>query len=113
MSPAEGQLARLHADAVVFAALGDETRLAILARLSTEGPLSIKRLTADAEMTRQAVTKHLEVLAEAGVVRDAKKGRERLWELEPARLADARERLDRISAQWDGAIGRLRDFVER
>ena len=77
------------------------------------GPLSITRLTTDAEMTRQAVTKHLEVLADAGVVRDARRGRERLWQLEPARLADARARLERISAQWDGALDRLRTHLER
>jgi DNA-binding transcriptional ArsR family regulator len=113
MPPIEGSLARLHADATVFAALGDETRLAIVARLSMEGPLSISRLTEDAEMSRQAVTKHLDVLAEAGLVRDAKRGRERIWELAPARLSEARARIDRISSQWDDAIGRLRSFVER
>lgn len=109
---AEGALARLHADASVFAALGDETRLAIVARLSAEGPLSITKLTDAAYMTRQAVTKHLAVLADAGVVRDEKRGRERIWALETERLAAARERIDAISAQWDDAIGRLRAFVE-
>lgn len=112
MSP-EGGLARLHADASVFAALGDETRLAIVARLATDGPLSIRRLTDDAFMTRQAVTKHLGVLADAGVVRDERRGRERIWALETERLAEARARIDAISAQWDDAIGRLRAFVER
>ncbi|MFO0614529.1 MAG: metalloregulator ArsR/SmtB family transcription factor [Polyangiaceae bacterium] len=112
-APEPGPLARLHADAVVFAALGDETRLALVGRLAERGPLSIATLTVDAEMTRQAVTKHLEVLASAGIVRDTKKGRERIWQLDPARLAQARARIDRVSAQWDDAIARLRAFVER
>ena len=98
--------------APVFAALGDETRLALVARLSSEGPLSITRLTAGSAVTRQAVTKHLDVLAMAGLVSDVRRGRERIWELEPARLQVAHRCLDEISAQWDAAIGRLKAFVE-
>jgi DNA-binding transcriptional ArsR family regulator len=98
--------------APVFAALGDATRLAVVARLCTEGPLSIARLSAGAGVSRQAVTKHLERLSEAGLVRDARLGRERVWELEPRRLEVARRELNRISEQWDAAIGRLRAFVE-
>jgi DNA-binding transcriptional ArsR family regulator len=98
--------------APVFAALGDETRLAVIARLCTEGPLSIARLSEGAAVSRQAVTKHLETLAQAGLVRDARLGRERIWQLEPRRLDVARRELDRISAQWDAALGRLRAFVE-
>jgi len=99
--------------APVFAALGDSRRLALLARLSTEGPLSITELASGSEVTRQAITKHLEVLAGAGLVRDARAGRERLFELEPRPLADARRHLDGISARWDAAIERLRAKVER
>jgi DNA-binding transcriptional ArsR family regulator len=98
--------------APVFAALGDETRLGLVQRLSGAGPLSIVRLTEGTEVTRQAVTKHLHVLEAAGLVRSSRTGRESVWELSPAPLADAREALDRISAQWDDALGRLRAFVE-
>ncbi len=101
------------ADAVpVFAALGDPTRLRLVGRLSDDGPLSIAQLSEDAGVTRQAVTKHLQALANAGLVRDTWRGRERIWELEPRRLARARHYLDQISAQWDSAIGRLQSFIE-
>ena len=80
---------RLAETVPVFAALGDETRLRLVTRLSAEGPLSIARLTAGGGVTRQAVTKHLRVLAEAGVARSSQSGRERIWELEPQPLLDA------------------------
>ncbi|MEW6322477.1 MAG: metalloregulator ArsR/SmtB family transcription factor [Acidobacteriota bacterium] len=98
--------------AVLFAALGDPTRLALVHRLSAEGPQSIARLSDGAGVTRQAITKHLEALAEAGLAHDVRAGRERIWELETGRLAIARRELDRISAEWDAAIGRLQAFVE-
>ena len=98
--------------APLFAALGDETRLQILARLATGGPGSITHLGARVDVSRQAVTKHLEVLADAGLVRSRRQGRERLWQLAPARLADAHAYLDAIAARWDDALARLRDFVE-
>jgi DNA-binding transcriptional ArsR family regulator len=98
--------------APLFAALGDETRLGLLVRLSSGGPGSIARLSAKSPVSRQAITKHLEVLCEAGLVRSSRRGRERIWELEPKRLADAREYLDRISRQWDDALDRLKAFVE-
>jgi DNA-binding transcriptional ArsR family regulator len=104
--------ARIEAAAPVFAALGDETRLRLVARLSTEGPLSIARLTTGGGVTRQAVTKHLQVLADAGLARSARQGRESIWELDPDKLEEARRYLDHISAQWDEALGRLRAFVE-
>ena len=98
--------------ASVFAALGDETRLRLVSRLSSDGPTSITRLAEDFDITRQAVTKHLQVLAGAGLVRDEWRGRERLWVFEGARLAEARRCLELISSQWDAALGRLKDFVE-
>ena len=98
--------------ASVFAALGDDTRLQIVSRLSASGPQSIVRLTENLDVTRQAVTKHLVALADAGLVRSSKDGRERIWELEPKRLASAQRYLDQISSQWDRAIERLRAFVE-
>ena len=103
---------RLGNAASVFAALGDDTRLQLVARLSAAGPQSIMRLTEVVDVSRQAVTKHLEALAEAGLVRSMKDGRERIWELEPRKLEDARSYLDQISSQWDRAIDRLRAFVE-
>jgi DNA-binding transcriptional ArsR family regulator len=99
--------------ASLFAALGDATRLGLVARLSAGGPLSITRLSDGSAVTRQAVTKHLHVLAGAGLVRHARRGRERIWELDLARLDEARRFLDRVSGEWDAALDRLRAFVER
>ena len=98
--------------APIFAALGDATRLRLVALLCAGGAMSIAQLTVGTEISRQAVTKHLQVLADAGLVRDAKLGRERRWELEPSRLDEARRSLDAIAAQWDAALLRLKDFVE-
>ena len=105
--------ARLVGAAPLFAALGDETRLGIVTRLCAEGPLSISRLTVGGGVTRQAVTKHLHVLAQAGLAHSSQLGRERIWELEPQPLLTARECLSQISAQWDEALVRLQRFVER
>ncbi len=98
--------------APVFAALGDETRLRIVIRLCDGGPQSIVRLTEGSNVSRQAVTKHLRALCDAGLVRSERIGRETLWELETKRLAEARQYLDRISQQWDRALLRLKAFVE-
>jgi DNA-binding transcriptional ArsR family regulator len=98
--------------APLFAALGDATRLRLLARLSTSGPESISRLASRADVSRQAISKHLDVLAKAGLVRGRRRGRERIWQIEPARLADAHAYLERISRQWDQALDRLRLLVE-
>ncbi len=104
-----GGLARA---APIFAALGDETRLGLVARLCEDGPWSITRLAAGSAVTRQAVTKHLHVLAGAGLARGARRGRERIWELEPDELARARRTLDEISKRWDEALDRLKKYVE-
>jgi len=104
--------ARVRDAAPLFAALGAETRLRLLVRLSSGGPGSIARLSAKSRVSRQAITKHLEVLSEAGLVRSFRRGRECIWELEPKRLADAREYLARISSQWDDALDRLKRLVE-
>src|SRR3954468_2408213 len=107
------QLSRgLKNSASVFAALGDETRLSLVARLSLGEPLSITCLSSGTKVTRQAITKHLHVLAEAGVVRGFRNGREQLWELERRRLDEAKRSLDIISRQWDGALARLKALVE-
>jgi DNA-binding transcriptional ArsR family regulator len=104
--------ASLRKGAPVFAALGDETRLRILAKLSSGGPLSIAQITDGETVTRQAITKHLTVLADAGLVRGTRSGRERRWELELAPLDTARTCLDLVSARWDQRLERLRDLVE-
>jgi DNA-binding transcriptional ArsR family regulator len=98
--------------ATVFAALGDQTRLRLVARLGAEGPLSIARLTDGSDVTRQAVTKHLRVLAEVGLARGVRRGRERLWRLDPAPLDEARRALERIAERWDEALQRLKAAVE-
>ncbi|OLL31346.1 transcriptional regulator [Burkholderia sp. SRS-W-2-2016] len=98
--------------APVFAALGDETRLRLIAALCAGSALSIAQLTAGTEITRQSVTQHLRVLADAGLVHDVKVGRERLWAFEPARLDAARRALDAISQQWDQALLKLKAAVE-
>lgn len=104
--------ARLRNGAPVFAALGDVTRLRILTRLADGGLLSITQLTEGEDVTRQAITKHLAVLHDAGLVRDVRRGRERLWELERAPLDDARAFLDRVSQRWDQRLARLAAMVE-
>ena len=104
---------KLSQAAPVFAALGDGTRLDIVARLCTDGPQSIVRLTEGTDVSRQAVTKHLHALADAGLVRSCREGRAQIWELQPKRLAEARRYLDQISDRWDEAIERLRRLVER
>lgn len=98
--------------APVFAALGDATRLRLVARLCDCGPLPIVRLTEGGAVSRQAVTKHLHALEQAGLVRSDRLGRERVWTLQTKRLADARRELNRISDQWDAALERLRRLVE-
>ena len=102
---------------MVFAALGDETRLALVARLSDRRPASISQLT-DAQpfggprLTRQAITKHLRVLEWARIVHGVRAGRERMFELDPKPIDELKEYLERVSEQWDQALGRLKAFVE-
>jgi len=96
----------------IFAALGDPTRLKLVAVLCAGGAFSIAQLTANTDISRQGVTKHLQVLAQAGVVRDLKQGRERLWQLDPAQIEEARRTLDVIGRQWEAALARLKAFVE-
>jgi len=98
--------------ASVFAALGDPTRLKLVAALCAGGVFSIAQLTANTELTRQGVTKHLQVLADAGVVRDVKRGRERLWQLEPGQIEEAKRTLEVIGRQWEVALGKLKAFAE-
>ena len=96
----------------VFAALGDQTRLTLLGRLSTEGPLSITHLSEGTGVTRQAITRHLHTLGRAGLVRDMRRGRERVFVLDLKRLEKAKQYLDHVGAEWDAAAARLKAFVE-
>ena len=98
--------------APVFAALGDEMRLRLVAALCVGGAMSITQLTAGTHVSRQAITKHLSVLSSAGLVRDVKVGRERLWEFEPTQLDEARRTLELIGQQWDHALAKLKFAVE-
>jgi DNA-binding transcriptional ArsR family regulator len=104
--------AALRTRASVFAALGDETRLGLLARLTNGEPQSISRLTSGTRLTRQAVTKHLRVLEGAGVVHSVKTGRESRFALEPKTIIDAQTYLEHVSRQWDNALARLKALVE-
>jgi DNA-binding transcriptional ArsR family regulator len=112
MARAHASAANLEESAPVFAALGDRTRLRIVSRLSESTGLSTAKLTSGTRVSRQAVAKHLNTLAEAGLVRSRRSGRERLWELQAARLARAGRELESISKQWDAALERLRRMVE-
>lgn len=98
--------------APVFAALGDPTRLLVVAKLCDAGPLSIARLTEGTNMTRQGLTKHLQVLEDVGLVASARQGRESVYELRRRKLDDAQRWLSVISREWDDTLTRLRDFVE-
>jgi DNA-binding transcriptional ArsR family regulator len=96
----------------VFFALGDATRLRLVAVLCAGGAFSIAQLTQTTHITRQAVTKHLQVLAQAGLVRDYKAGRERLWQFDAAQIEEARQSLELIGRQWEQALGQLKAFAE-
>lgn len=104
--------ARERAVADVFFALGDGTRLSVVRKLGTGGSLSATTLSDGANVTRQAIVKHLQVLEGAGLVTHEKHGREVLYALKRQRLDDARTFLEGVSASWDRAIERLRRMVE-
>jgi len=114
MSPTsrEAGVRELRRNAPIFAALGDATRLTLVTKLSGGSRFSIARLRKGSTLTRQAITKHLKVLQDAGLVRGVRRGRENLFELEPEPLDEARRALDGISRQWDEALARLKSFVE-
>ncbi len=101
---------RVHAH--VFAALGDETRLSLVAKLCGGEPRSIAQLTGGSRLTRQAITKHLRVLERVEIVRSVRAGRESLFELNPEPIEEIKKYLDLVSEQWDQALARLKSFVE-
>jgi DNA-binding transcriptional ArsR family regulator len=114
MSPASRRppIAKWQAHAPVFAALGDETRLSLVIKLSSGQPRSISQLTEGSKLTRQAITKHLRVLQSVGVVHAVRAGRESLYEFDPKPIDEMRQYLNEVSQQWDQALIRLKSFVE-
>ena len=97
----------------MFSALGDDTRLALLTKLSNGKRYSISQLTAGSELTRQAITRHLQVLEGVGIVHAERAGRESLFEFDPQPIKEMTNYLDRVSRQWDRSLARLKSFVEQ
>ena len=108
-----GAAIKREAPAPVFAALGDKTRLLLVARPSGGQPRSIAQLTEDTRLTRQAITKHLRVLERVQIVRSVRAGRESLFELDPEPIEELKKYLDLVSEQRDRSLSRLKAFVER
>lgn len=99
-------------EARVFAALGDATRLGLVRRLARGGRRSITELAEATTMTRQGVTKHLRVLEAAGLVRGVREGRESVFEVDLGPVMEMEVFLGKVSAEWDGALARLKKRVE-
>lgn len=102
----------VRARAAVFAALGDETRLSLLVRLSDGQRYSIAELTEGTKLTRQAVTKHLRVLEGVRIVHSTRDGRQSLFTFDPQPVIEMKDYLEMVSRQWDVALARLKTFVE-
>jgi DNA-binding transcriptional ArsR family regulator len=100
------------AQAPVFAALGNETRLSLVAKLCGGQLHSISQLTQGSRLTRQAITRHLRLLENVGIVHSVRTGRESLFEFDPAPIEEIKKYLDLVSEQWDQALSRLKSFVE-
>jgi len=107
-----GAIQKRQAHAPIFAALGDETRLALVRKLSHGRPCSISQLTDGSKLTRQAITKHLRVLERAKMVHSVRAGRESLFKFDPAPIEEAKSYLAQVSEQWDQTLSRLKAFVE-
>ena len=107
-----GMAAGARGRAAIFAALGDETRLVLIAKLCSGQPHSISELTVGSKLTRQAITKHLRVLQRAGIVHGVRAGREQRFEFDPEPMQEIKQYLDIVSEQWDQALARLKLFVE-
>lgn len=106
-------IAKRYASAPVFAALGDDTRLMLVGKLCRGQPASISELTAGSKLTRQAITKHLRVLENAGIVHSVRAGRESRFKFDPQPIDELRRYLNLVSEQWDQALFRLKAFVEK
>jgi DNA-binding transcriptional ArsR family regulator len=92
----------------VFVAVADPTRRLLLERLRASGPLSISALGDGLPMTRQAVTKHLAILRDSGLISVRKAGREQLHELDAAPLREVDAWLRPYAAAWDDRLAALR-----
>ena len=104
--------AKRRRQALLFAALGDATRLSLVAKLCARLPYSISQLTQGSKLSRQAITKHLRVLESAGIVHSIRMGRESRFEFDPQPLEGIKQYLDFVSEQWDQPLSRLKSFVE-
>jgi DNA-binding transcriptional ArsR family regulator len=102
---------RFFLQAPLFAALGDETRLSLLARLCRVTHQSISQLAEGTKLTRQAVTKHLQVLEDVGLVKSVRKGRETLFEFDDTPIETMTEYLELVTGQWEKKLGDLKDFL--
>lgn len=96
----------------VFGAVADPTRRMILERLRSQSPLSIKQLAGPLPMSRQAVTKHLDILIASGLVEVRRVGRERMHFLDPAPLHEVEDWLRPYSEAWDRRLERLKRHLE-
>lgn len=95
----------------VFSALADPTRRQVILALSEQGPSTATGLAANLPVTRQAVTKHLSALANAGLVTSSRRGREKLYQISPRPLTDAVSWMADLGARWDERLAALRDHV--
>lgn len=95
-----------------FNALGDPNRLRIIVRLCDRGPSSTSQVTSVVPVTRQAASKHLQLLESVGLVTSSRRGRERVWTVRTEPLASASDYLEQLSRRWDAAVDRLRAYVE-
>lgn len=94
-----------------FAALGDGTRLAILARLAAEGELTVQEIARPFDMSLPAVSQHLKVLEQADLIHRRRDGRTRPCRLNPERLAEAAAWFDHTRAAWESRLDRLEGFL--
>ena len=98
--------------APIFAALGDETRLSLIARLCRVSQQSISQLAEGTRLTRQAVTKHLQILERVGIVRSTRRGRETLFQFDATPIETMTQYLDLVSGQWEKKLADLQNFLE-
>jgi DNA-binding transcriptional ArsR family regulator len=95
----------------IFGALGDPMRRHVMRALSEQGPSTATGLSTQLPVTRQAITKHLAALADAGLVTATRRGREKLYRISPAPLAEAVSWMAELGARWDARLAALRRHV--
>jgi len=96
----------------VFAALADSTRRQLLIKLAESSPKTATQLAHEFPITRQGIIKHLDLLAEAGLVRSQHLGRETHYSFTPEPLSNVNAWVERIGAVWDQRLLRLKEFIE-